>query len=197
MVNKYIKTVLGAMIVIGFLAFLALAPSILTGKSYAQSTEYLCTGGNYSNTVDGCKAQTGKPPVSDARIKQVCDVPSSTAAQRQKCIQSGGTTAPDGAAAAPTDTPATKKDDCSDKPLSSSNCGIIKYLVIIINALSAMVGVVVVIMIIIGGIQYSTSADDPQAVANAKKRIMNAVLALVIFIFSYAFLQWVIPGGLF
>lgn len=84
--------------------------------------------------------------------------------------------------------------DCTDKDLSS-NCKIMGYLVVFINVLSAMVGVVVVGSIVVGGIQYSTAADDPQKIAAAKGRIYNALLALVAFIFSYAFLQWIIPGG--
>ena len=71
-----------------------------------------------------------------------------------------------------------------------------EWLVLFVNVLSGMVGVVVVIMIIVGGIQYTASGDDPQAVAKAKGKIYNAVLALVLFIFGFTILQWVIPGGL-
>lgn len=67
----------------------------------------------------------------------------------------------------------------------------------IVNFLSAGIGVVVVIMIIIGGIQYITAGDNPSAVTAAKQRIGNALLALVIFLFTFAFLQWLIPGGVF
>lgn len=67
----------------------------------------------------------------------------------------------------------------------------------IVNFLSAGVGVVVVIMIIIGGIQYITAGDNPSAVTAAKERIGNALLALVAFLFLFAFLQWLIPGGVF
>jgi hypothetical protein len=78
-----------------------------------------------------------------------------------------------------------------------NDCGIIRYLLIFINVLSALVGIVVVIMIIIGGIQYSTAADNPQAAIEAKKRIANAILALILYTFTFSFLQWVVPGGLF
>jgi Na+/phosphate symporter len=68
---------------------------------------------------------------------------------------------------------------------------------ITINVLSALVGVIVVIMIIVGGIQYSAAGDDPQKVAAAKSKITNALLALFLFIFMYALLQWLVPGGIF
>jgi hypothetical protein len=66
-----------------------------------------------------------------------------------------------------------------------------------INFAAAGVGIIVVIMIIIGGVQYSTSRDNPQAVQAAKTKIINAVIAMICFIFVYAFLQWIVPGGIF
>ena len=83
----------------------------------------------------------------------------------------------------------------SNAQLDASNCSIIGWVVIAINTLSALVGLTVVIMIIVAGIQYSSAGDDPQKTAQAKSRIVNAIIALVTFIFMYAFLQWIIPGG--
>lgn len=88
--------------------------------------------------------------------------------------------------------------DCTNSQnLDRGNCKIIDYLVIVINALSALVGIVVVIMIVVGGIQYSAARDNPQAVQAAKTRITNAILALVVYVFFYGFLNYLIPGGLF
>ena len=86
------------------------------------------------------------------------------------------------------------KNDCQDG-LDQGNCGITKWLVAIINILSAAAGLIITIVIIVGGIQYTTAKDDPQAVAAAKGRITNAILALAVYIFFYAFLQWLVPGG--
>ncbi len=88
-----------------------------------------------------------------------------------------------------------RKDDCADATLNQSNCGVIKLLITLINALATLVGVIVVAVIVWGGIQYSTSADDPKAVSEAKNRIKNAIMALIMFAFMYAFLQWIVPGG--
>lgn len=79
-----------------------------------------------------------------------------------------------------------------------SKCDLMsKYAYPFINFLAALVGLVVVISIIIGGIQYGSSAGDPQAAAAARKRIQNAIIALVTFIFLYALLNFLIPGGIF
>lgn len=66
-----------------------------------------------------------------------------------------------------------------------------------INLLYAMIAFVVIAMIIVGGIQYSTAGGNPQAAGEAKKKINNAILALVVLAFLYPFLQWLVPGGIF
>lgn len=67
----------------------------------------------------------------------------------------------------------------------------------IIRLLSDGVGLVVIGSIIVAGIQYTTSQDDPKATAAAQQRIRSSIVALIIFIFAYAILNYVIPAGFF
>lgn len=87
----------------------------------------------------------------------------------------------------------------ADPSLSSNECVdcslLEKYGVPLLNFLGAIVGLVVTISIVVGGIQYSSSTDDPKKLAAAKERIRNAVIALVAFLFLFALLQWLVPGG--
>jgi len=87
--------------------------------------------------------------------------------------------------------------DCTG--LSTSDClkynPMIQWIRFFINVLSALIGVIVIIMVTLAGIQYSSAADNPQGVQAAKKRIENVLVGLVAYIFLYAFLQWLIPGG--
>jgi hypothetical protein len=78
-----------------------------------------------------------------------------------------------------------------------SNNPIVKDLNKIVAFLSAGVGIIVVAVIILGGIQYMLAGDNPQAVGAAKQRIINGFIALVTFLLMFAFLQWLIPGGVF
>lgn len=66
-----------------------------------------------------------------------------------------------------------------------------------INLFSAVIGVGAVIMIIFAGIQYSAARDNPQAIQAAKQKIYNVLIGLGAFIFLWAFMQWLIPGGAF
>ncbi len=66
---------------------------------------------------------------------------------------------------------------------------------VLVKVLTALVGVVAVIMLILAGIRYSSAGGDPNAVASAKKMVLNVVLGLIAFIFFRAFLNWIVVGG--
>lgn len=90
--------------------------------------------------------------------------------------------------------PAPKKTACN----LTAGCDLIKtYINPFINFLSIAFGLIAVISIIIGGIQYSASQGDPQKSAQAKTRISNTMLAIFAYLFLYVLLQFLIPGGLF
>lgn len=74
---------------------------------------------------------------------------------------------------------------------------VVKDIQDIVNFLSAGVGIIVIAVIILGGVQYSMAGDNANATGAAKTRITNGLIALFAFIFSWAFLQWLIPGGIF
>lgn len=77
------------------------------------------------------------------------------------------------------------------------NNPIIKWLNILINLVAGVVGVGAILMVVWAGIQYTTARDNAQAVAAAKQKIINVVIGVAAFIFMWAFLSWLIPGGVF
>lgn len=62
----------------------------------------------------------------------------------------------------------------------------------VINLLLFIIGVVAVIMIIYGGIQYTTSAGDTGKVTNAKNTILYSVVGLVVALLAYALVNFVL-----
>jgi len=100
----------------------------------------------------------------------------------------------------PADVNCTPSDPCDPGSPDADNalCSHIvqDYINPVILFLGAGVGLIIVIMTVIGGIQYITSGGDAQHVADAKKRIFNALLALVAWLLIFMFLQWIIPGGI-
>ena len=71
------------------------------------------------------------------------------------------------------------------------------WLTFFINLTAAIIGVGAVMMVIIAGLQYTAARDNPQAIQSAKQKITNVLIGLAAFIFLWAFLQWLIPGGVF
>jgi hypothetical protein len=74
---------------------------------------------------------------------------------------------------------------------------IVDSLFAIIRFLSIGVGLAIVAGLIIAGIQLTASKGDPQLRAKAISRIYNVVIALFVYIFAYAILNYVIPAGFF
>lgn len=62
----------------------------------------------------------------------------------------------------------------------------------ILNSIIGVAGLVAVIYIIIGGINYMTSAGDTSKLEKAKKTILYAVIGLVICVFAFGIVNWVI-----
>lgn len=73
---------------------------------------------------------------------------------------------------------------------------VIIYLRDVLKLISSAVGITVIIMIIVAGIQYITSTGDPSNIKNAKNRLVNALIALLLFLMMFAILQFLVPGGI-
>lgn len=93
--------------------------------------------------------------------------------------------------------PLGSNTDCKNNTGLCDKNPIVEKLNLIVNVLSGFVGVVVVGVIILGGIQYAMAGDKAEAVGAAKQRIINGLMALLAYLFIFAFLQWLIPGGVF
>lgn len=71
-------------------------------------------------------------------------------------------------------------DFCKPQGKSSDRLGsLVTY---IVNTVLGIVGTVIVIVIIVAGIQLSASAGDPNAIKNARNRLVAAIVSLVLLI---------------
>lgn len=61
-----------------------------------------------------------------------------------------------------------------------------------LNLFSAVVGIIAVVMIIVGGIQYITSGGDSGNVTKAKNTILYAVIGLVVVALAQIIVQFVL-----
>jgi len=79
---------------------------------------------------------------------------------------------------------------------AASGGAIVVYLKAFLQYLSGLVGLVIVLMIVISGIQYITAYGDPGRIKGAKTRLTNALIGLFLFIGAFAILSFIIPGGI-
>ncbi|MFY9228250.1 MAG: hypothetical protein WAO28_02890 [Candidatus Microsaccharimonas sp.] len=62
----------------------------------------------------------------------------------------------------------------------------------VVNVLLYIIGVISVLMIIIGGIMYSTSAGEAGRIKTAKDTILYAIVGLAVAFFAFAIVNWVL-----
>lgn len=77
------------------------------------------------------------------------------------------------------------------------NNGIWKLLLTIVNWLTVGVGIIVALGIVLGAIRYITSDGNASQTQQGMSMITNAILGLVLYIFMYAIINFLVPGGLF
>lgn len=68
------------------------------------------------------------------------------------------------------------------------------YLQGIIKLMGVVIGLGLVLTLVVSGIQYSSSAGNPQQITKAKERIFNAVIGVLLYIMLAAILRYLIPN---
>lgn len=62
----------------------------------------------------------------------------------------------------------------------------------VVNVLLYLLGAIAVIMIVVGGIKYTTSNGDSSGVTSAKNTILYSVIGLVVALLAYAIVNFVL-----
>lgn len=89
----------------------------------------------------------------------------------------------------------TQVDVCAGG--AKCNAFITKYINPVVTLLTVVLGVVAAISIVIAAIQYSSAGDDPGKVEKAKERIWQTLIGVVAYFLLAAFINFLVPGGLF
>jgi len=87
-------------------------------------------------------------------------------------------------------------DNPSEVSTATGGEGSLRNLVLrMVNYFLTFLGVIAVIMIIYGGVTYVTAAGKDEAVGNAKKIIMYALIGIIIVLLSFAVVNTVLGAG--
>jgi hypothetical protein len=81
---------------------------------------------------------------------------------------------------------------CNELDGTTGKAKVNKTVTNVINVLLYVLGIICVIMIIVGGIKYTTSNGDSSAINSAKNTILYAVVGLVVAIMAFAIVNFVI-----
>lgn len=168
---------------------------------YVNGVKTTCPNGIPNFDPSKCYTASGSSSGSSAYKEVACSSSLASASS------SSGSTAPPVDCATlpedPGDWTAEQKQTCIAQPhgtactgQENTACGLFTYINTAIKLLSALIGIVVTGMIIVGGIKYSMAGSDPGAVEKAKKLIFSAILTLVGYGLLFAIAQWLLPGGI-
>jgi hypothetical protein len=80
---------------------------------------------------------------------------------------------------------------------SAQNSGIWAILLLVLNIMTAGVGVLAVGGIVYGSIMYASAADKAEQTKKAMSIITNVVVGLIAYALMYLGLNFLIPGGIF
>lgn len=93
--------------------------------------------------------------------------------------------------------PCSSPKDCLSKGASNVDTGrgdINSVFKDVTNILLFVIGAIAVIMIVLGGIKYTTSNGNADQIKSAKNTIMYAVIGLVVAVLAYAIVNFVITS---
>lgn len=95
--------------------------------------------------------------------------------------------------------------DCSNpsSPKEAAECGLgsdkdeslMPTILTVINLLIGITGVIAVVVIVIGGLQYTTSTGDAAKVTKAKNTIMYGIIGLVVAMLAFAIVNFVLGNA--
>lgn len=83
-------------------------------------------------------------------------------------------------------------DSCSNSNITGSGKTITDLIRQIINILSVIIGAIAVVMIIVGGFRYVTSAGNPESTKSARNTILYAIVGLIIVALAQVIVHFVL-----
>ena len=104
---------------------------------------------------------------------------------------SGNLTTPNGNNSKSSEAPAEAKT-----AILPSDWKIEDILNMVLVVVTTGVGIAAVGSIVFAGVLYITARDNAAQVSNAKTMILNTIIGILAYLLMWAFLEWIIPGGI-
>ena len=88
-------------------------------------------------------------------------------------------------------------DQNSDKPTSVEQTGVWGLLILVINIMTAGVGVLALVGFVYGAVLYTSAGGNPEQVKKARTVFTNVVIGVIAFGVMFTLLNFIVPGGVF
>lgn len=82
--------------------------------------------------------------------------------------------------------------ECPAELQAKNLCSLTRVITIILNAILAVVGIIALIYLVIGGLRYITSSGNPDAVEGAKNQILYAIIGIIVVVLAWALVNFVL-----
>ena len=129
------------------------------------------------------------------RVKMlVMSIVTAIAAVFATAVPAMATACPDGTLRAGEDLPSVAQCNLPAEDETAGSGNLFVTIQNIINWVLAVLGIVAVIMIIIGGVTYMTSQGDPGKTKRARDTILYGIVGLVIALLAYAIVNFVLAN---
>lgn len=86
------------------------------------------------------------------------------------------------------------QDGLKDVNTGGNSTDLTAQIALIINSIIGVIGIISVVVIILGGITYSTSQGDPSKVKKGKDTILYGVIGLIVSLLAFAIVNFVIQA---
>ena len=172
-----------------------------SGQNYAMKCDFVTASGTQSVYYSAEWVNSGHSAASQQRdliqkISEKTNLINSASKNSGNSNPSG--TSPDNAnrpATSPEDNKCTSILPAEWCDPQSGAANIANILALVINIMTAGIGILATIGIIISGIQWMTARDKEEQIVKAKSRLFNIVLGLFVWGIMWLVLSWLIPGG--
>lgn len=135
-------------------------------------------------------------PTGNNWVQSDCDskVVAVTGGNLKEIYQEESTSSGGGAIGAP------DKGECAsilpDSWCEEDEDGVSRILQLVLNIMTAGVGILATIGLVISGMQWMTARDKEDQVVRAKSRIFNIVIGIAVWALMWLIMTWLLPGGI-
>jgi hypothetical protein len=76
---------------------------------------------------------------------------------------------------------------------NGSGSSVVHILLLVVDVMSAIIGILAAIGISIVGVQYLTAGGSEEKTRKAKRRLLEIVIGIIVYVLLYVILKWLLP----